>query len=507
MDTSVEQIKSDLHLPSPPAIAVRILEAVKCEENTFDELAAIITSDPALSVRILKVANSSYYSLPSKVDSVQRALAILGVNTLKNIALSFIIATEMHPESDGDFDYDLFWKRSVTAAVSAELVSTMTGNPDEDAFVKALLQDIGILVLYLSKSDLYLKVLEEKRISGQPIETIEKLLFGFDHQHVGRMVLKEWGLPETIYEPIGCHHFKHYDDATHSFSNDLLLISNLLSSCYHGIRSTGRFQRVQRILENRYHMASGQIEALIDAVACRSVEAMSNFDVDPGEMKPYSEMLQDANAELGRLNISYEHLVIELKRAKEEAEKLARELQTANVKLRDMAVRDGLTGLFNHRYFHDLLETEFRRAVRYKRTYALVMFDLDHFKQVNDTHGHITGDEVLKQVGQMVSEHNRASDLAARYGGEEFALLLPETPLKGAVIMAERLRQRVEKTSFGSRKQPVNITISIGISVLTPEMTLKDKSQLVAAADKALYKSKRGGRNKISFVDPSTLHS
>ncbi|MDJ0784043.1 MAG: GGDEF domain-containing protein [Desulfosarcinaceae bacterium] len=504
MENIEKQINAEINLPSPPAIAVRILEAVKREENTFEELASIISSDPALTVRILKVANSSYYALPTKVDSVQRALAILGVNALKNIALSFIIAGELHPASEDAFDYDRFWKMSVTAAVSAELVASHTGQKDEDAFVKALLQDIGIVVMYLSKPDLYAKVLEEKRITGKPIETIEQTLFGCDHQQVGRLVLKQWGLPASIYDPVGCHHYRKYDRAKHSVANDILLLSNLLSACYHGIQSSARIQRIQKILTTRYEMDPADIEGLIDAVAVRSIEAMSFFDIDPGEMKPFSEMLQEANAELGRLNISYEHLVIELKKAKEEAEKLARELQAANVKLRDMALRDGLTGLYNHRYFHELLETEVRRAIRYKRSYSLIMFDLDHFKQVNDTFGHLAGDTVLAQVGQIVSDCVRSSDLAARYGGEEFVVLLPETDLKGAVILAERLRKTIEDAVFHSSDQEIRITISIGISIMTAQAPVENKAQLLAAADEALYKSKRGGRNKISFSGSAT---
>ena len=112
----------DIKLPSPPAIAVRILEAVKKEETSFEELARIITADPALTSKILSVANSPIYALPSEVDSIQRALTVIGCSALKNIALSFVIASELRSPSDNGFDFDYFWKRSVTAAVSGELI-------------------------------------------------------------------------------------------------------------------------------------------------------------------------------------------------------------------------------------------------------------------------------------------------------------------------------------------------------------------------------------------------
>jgi HD-like signal output (HDOD) protein len=127
MRVLLEKIDFDIHLPSPPAIAVRILEAVKREETSSDELARIITADPALTSRILKVANSSFYALSSKVDSIQRALTVIGYDALKNIALSFVIVGEMRGQSEDCFDFDFFWKRSVTTAVSGELITSLIG--------------------------------------------------------------------------------------------------------------------------------------------------------------------------------------------------------------------------------------------------------------------------------------------------------------------------------------------------------------------------------------------
>ena len=119
MNSIQQQIKTGLKLPSPPAIAVRILEAINDDQSSYDELGKIISADPALASRILQTANSPFYGLPSKVDSIERATAVLGCNALKNIALSFVIAKELMSASQDAFDFDFFWKRSVTAAVSA----------------------------------------------------------------------------------------------------------------------------------------------------------------------------------------------------------------------------------------------------------------------------------------------------------------------------------------------------------------------------------------------------
>ncbi len=145
-------LKNDIRIPSPPSIAVRILDAVKKEETSFNELAHIITSDPALVAKILMVANSSFYNLPRKIDSIPKALTILGTNTVKNIALSFVIAKGLRGPCEGGFDFDFFWKRALTAAVSAEILSPIISAKKEDTFVTALLQDIGIVIMYLCRT-------------------------------------------------------------------------------------------------------------------------------------------------------------------------------------------------------------------------------------------------------------------------------------------------------------------------------------------------------------------
>jgi diguanylate cyclase (GGDEF)-like protein len=202
-----------------------------------------------------------------------------------------------------------------------------------------------------------------------------------------------------------------------------------------------KINEIKELVSTRYQIDETQIETMIDAVAERSVQAMSLFEIDPGKMKPFSLMLQEANEELGKLNLSYEYLVIELKQAKETAEELAGELKAANDRLRGLAFRDGLTGLYNHRYFQDFIEKELSRAIRYKSTFSLIMVDIDHFKKINDAYGHPVGDTVLKAISTTIEQTVRKCDVVSRYGGEEFAIVLPETALKGAVILAERVRK------------------------------------------------------------------
>ena len=501
MTNITDFFKDDVQIPSPPSIAVRILDAVKKDEASFDELAKIISSDPALTAKILKVTNSSFYALPQKIDSIPKALSLLGTNTLKNIALSFVIAKGLRGPSEGVFDFDFFWKRAITAAVSAEIISAVISDKNEDTFVTALLQDVGILIMYLCRTEDYLKVLDEKIASSLTIYEAERKIFEFDHQELGSEVLKHWGIPETIYGPVRYHH--RYNDIPQNLriASNLLLLSDKMSSVYHGTRSAEKIQDIKNIICDDYGVNEDKLESLIDSVAERSIEIFSFFEIDPGNMKPFSQILQEANEELGKLNLTYEQLIVELKQANEKAEKFAQGLKEANEKLREMALKDGLTGLYNHRYFQDMMDQELSRAKRYKKPFSLILLDLDHFKKINDNYGHPVGDIVLKEVSKLIKKTIRESDTAARYGGEEFAIVLPETELKGVEVVAERLRSAVEILEIDANGVNLNVSISVGATCYQGSASTKGKSEIIAAADDALYNSKNTGRNKISVVD------
>jgi two-component system, cell cycle response regulator len=164
--------------------------------------------------------------------------------------------------------------------------------------------------------------------------------------------------------------------------------------------------------------------------------------------------------------------------------------------LRNMAVRDALTGVFNRRYLLDTMKREVAYALRVRQPLAAVMFDIDHFKKINDNFGHAAGDAVLKALATELPEGLRAYDVFARYGGEEFVILLRGTALDNALIFAERIRKRTEAliVSFEGRQIPV--TVSIGVAALDPDQG-QHPDALIKEADRYLYEAKRRGRNRV----------
>jgi len=171
------------------------------------------------------------------------------------------------------------------------------------------------------------------------------------------------------------------------------------------------------------------------------------------------------------------------------------ELLVESARLHELSVTDGLTSVYNHRFFQDRLREEFRRAQRYDDPLALILLDLDHFKDVNDTHGHQMGDVMLREVADVLRRGVRETDLLARYGGEEFAILLPKTHLAGALTVAERVWRDVGTLRTG-QNGALCITASLGVSGF-PGRTVISADRLLRTADEALYRAKRQGRNRI----------
>jgi diguanylate cyclase (GGDEF)-like protein len=157
---------------------------------------------------------------------------------------------------------------------------------------------------------------------------------------------------------------------------------------------------------------------------------------------------------------------------------------------------DGLTQVHNKRFFEEALEREVSRASRYKRPFALILFDIDHFKQVNDTHGHLAGDAVLRQLGSLVRARVRRDDIVARTGGEEFGVITPEIGAEGAVELAGKLLRLIEATSFEFDGTLIPVTVSLGVAGWDPAIH-RAPDDLVKAADEKLYAAKRGGRNRV----------
>jgi two-component system cell cycle response regulator len=180
-------------------------------------------------------------------------------------------------------------------------------------------------------------------------------------------------------------------------------------------------------------------------------------------------------------------------------------LRRANERLKELVDIDDLTGLFNMRSLYKRLDSELDRARRYNRSVGVLMMDLDHFKRVNDQHDHLFGSFVIKEVGKMIRENIRKVDFAARYGGDEYLVVLTEITVEGASTFSKRLLSKIEEATYANEFFTMRLTASLGLAITNPNHSEVDARALVRYADRALYKAKENGRNRVEMFDFATL--
>lgn len=265
----------------------------------------------------------------------------------------------------------------------------------------------------------------------------------------------------------------------------------------------GAFDRLEKnrfdLIFLDYLLPDGTGLDFLEAINSKGMEIPVVMITGQGDELIASRIIQaGAYDYLPKAKVSAKALLRIISNALEKAS-LKREMRMAQEKLAEMSVRDELTGMFNRRYFGEALEREISGAQRYGHGLALCMIDLDHFKRVNDNHGHLCGDRVLQEFGRLLNDSIRKYDVGCRYGGEEFAVILPDTSLDKASALCERFRERVKEHEFTYEELTLRITTSVGVAA-RPTGGIITGRQLVDQADKALYQAKSQGRNKVVAI-------
>ncbi len=470
-------------LPTLPGIAIKILEAVQRPNPDLQEIAEILASDPPLSAEVLKLINSPFFGLSRKVTSVFHAVSMLGMNVIKNIALSFALVKEFSKNGQGDFDYPNFWKYSLTTAIAARKTAERVHRDGaEDAFFVGLLHDMGTITLARCMPDQYQLVINASQHGKSDSHHIEKQIFGFDHMDVGRHLIRSWGLPSKFWQPIGCHHSPHHLSKNDSESNviaQILHLATLYADFDQNDNAPTQLALIDHFLKDYGY--DNKIEA--DKFALEVWEEAKRFfpyfEIEFENDTGYLETLEKARAEL--INVSADFI----------DQLVAQQSQISN--LRQQATHDGMTKLMNYQYFQETLNREMARSRRSQAPLTLVMADLDHFKSVNDTYGHLAGDQAIKSVASCLQANLRETDHTARYGGEEFAMILYNVTVEEALTTMERVRQAVSEFPIRYDDNTFNVTMSFGIASLADETM--DQECFIDSADKALYDAKASGRN------------
>lgn len=490
----VEASKYADRLPTLPGIALKLLAAFESGAPDLNEIVAILSADPPLTAKVLRMANSSFFGLAGEVTSLRRAAVLLGLNTIKNLALSFSLISRFRSARHSS-QYADFWKDALIGAIAAKWTSDRLGMRNgENLFFMGLLQDIGRLALMESDPQAYQRVLEDAAQGSDSDHVSERRHLGVDHLELGEYVMRSWGLPDSFATPIRFHHFP---EGLNGDTPDLTALTRVLhvSTLMIGFFKTPGSSDIAGLLK-RSIRAYGMERVLDPAELVAQIAAGAEslfpvFDLEVDEQKNLAivEAARDSLACLAN------ELLAELKGQ-------ACKIQTLTTE----ADSDGLTRLHNQRKFRTVLKEEIRSADRMGTPLALILVDIDHFKSVNDTFGHLAGDHALSSAAGWIKNQLRSCDHAARYGGEEFALILPRVDLESAVKVAERLRKGIAGLKMTHHDRKFGITISCGVAAYDHQRENADVN-LIHRADQALYQAKRAGRNQSRGYRPDWTES
>lgn len=499
-----EKIWSSPHLPTLPAVAIRLLQLSRDPETDVKELVEIIKTDPALSVKILKATNSSFFGIASKVTSIDRAVPLLGTTGVISLALSFSLVDAAMSTGRMAEHYRTYWLQSVVQAVTAELLGKRGGRSGEcEYFLGGLLIDLGRLAMLKTVPRDYQPVLDAARDRDDPLHHLERAMLGLDHIQVGMRLMDNWGLSTALVDAARCHHhtLEELQAESGRDSFDLIQATAVAAAvgdyvCLENKRPA--LERLRWLGGACYGFSGSSLQEFLRRVQSEVRRSSDLFSVQPEVFGDPGDLMAQANEHLAQMAVREHAANAEARGRQQAVEREKRALEAKNQELQKQALFDGLTAAYNRQFFDEALRKEVARCCRYANPLGVLFADIDKFKELNDTYGHRFGDVVLHGVAQGINRMLRSSDILARYGGEEFVILVSQPTEAGLRKAADRIRAQVESEPFRSGEEPVPVTISLGAAIAIPRRDETDVAErLLTAADEAMYEAKRSGRNQV----------
>jgi two-component system cell cycle response regulator len=491
----LERILNCPTLPSLPTVAMKVLELTSDRHVQLDAIAEVVQNDQALTSKILKTVNSSFYGLSAPCSSISRSLGLLGLSTVKSLVLSFSLV-DMTRRKQVGLDLDAYWRRNVYSATASRKLALLTAICDpEEAFLTGIMQNVAMLAMDIVVGEPYREIVISAGCDHNKLLVAEHDLLGFDHAFVGAKLAQKWRMASDQVDAIANHHNMEAATTTSPPLTKIAIVANEISRVLLCDKDSCVLSAAEQLAEGIFGLAPDAVHNLVKETE-KDAQALAKQLLRGIKEAPASEEIL-SRAEEARV----EHQI----NMQRETELLR---QTAVV-LEKQATTDALTGVGNRALLNGELASNFERAKQSAGSLGFILMDADRFKSLNDTHGHQVGDEVLVELARRLKDVVGTKGIVCRYGGEEFAVLLPDASEHVVAETAERIRVVIARAPIPLDEAThhvasVPVTVSAGVAVMSSETSfVYTRAELLTqAADKALYAAKHAGRNCVRVFRP-----
>ena len=456
-------------------------------------MAEIVQYDPAVTAKLLRSASSSLMGASKPVTDIRRALSLLGIKKVTSLALCFSLCEgSMTP---GPFAklYRKVWLRAVVQAQAAgDLASMIAPDRQAEFFSAGLLSEIGPLAILKTRPNEFPDFLKGEEADPTDYSAGTEL---------SAAILAHWQMPASFSDAVRSKWRPLEELKQLPFDSDVLLshacaVAAATAEYFCETHKGKALVRIYELADVLFAIKQEAVQGFIEKVQKHVMENCDLLETDVSMWGQPSEILAVAMEQLSQLAV----MSLDETAAPAHASQVNQENQRLKRRVEDLlhrSITDQLTELDNRAHFDEQLPQWIRNARGGKRTVGLLFLDVDHFKKINDTHGHAVGDVVLRQVAAAVKRTIRDSDFAARYGGEELVVLAPNPTLASLQILGERIRAEVAREVIESATGQVRPTVSVGGSIIDPVHSVNAAAELVQSADQAMYLAKRNGRNRV----------
>jgi diguanylate cyclase (GGDEF)-like protein len=492
-----------ISLPSIPQVALRLLEAYADPGYSIDRIVEIIKTDPAITARVLKFANSAFFG-GGWIDSLHRVVLWLGQHTLTCLVLSFSLANDAQKPGKGARLYREYWLQSVIQAIAMQLLVQRTHHAlGEAAFSAGLLLDIGRLAMLHENPEQGVAISETARLRQCPLREVEMAELQKTHAAIGAELIESWGFPDALVRVARLHDLDLEEvlDLADQDGGEQLVVANIASALADfmvGLNPAPSLQKLQVLCSGPLGLSNGDIDAWMDAVRSRLSDTAEMLSTDLSQLPPPAELLAAAREQLVAMSLRSD--------ASRDAtgltptpSPLGPPVQTRISELEQKTCIDELTGLYNREYFQQRLLQRLQPGVSSTLQNIVLLLDLDNFGRITESCGRYAGEAVLRTVAAVLRDSLRQRDVVARFDGEQFAILLQCADDLGVHKVIQRLRARIAQATVRFGQQELRVTVGIGGAIHSMEVGdgACCGARLLAVADHALYEAKRTGGNAV----------